>query len=378
MASTSDHKIASLAAGFTLGFGLLTVWEAIKQTRRNRNPLRSAYIYMLWGEIAANLIIAIIGWIFLDGIISPTVPVLFFILFFWVFEVQLLMQIIVNRISIIAEHRSTIFKLKWGTALIITLINIAVFCIWIPSHTVPPASKLIVQINEYWDRVSKVLILLVDAGLNWYFLRTVKKRLLQQHRLKKYEPLVGFNAKLMIVSIAMDGMLIGLMSLPNQVVYIQFHPVAYMVKLNIEMSMASLITRLARGENADEYYPSMSHSNHGASVHDPSNNRTGNNPWAQGNGVQMTNRSKVVAGDSDDETGGAGPRAGIHRRTDIEVKVETDTKTYKVRRDGGRGRGLERVEDELPLTSDTGHPKQVIQIQETSRDPSMTSNDSGP
>ncbi|RSL89779.1 hypothetical protein CEP51_001070 [Fusarium floridanum] len=382
MASTSDIKIASLAAGFTLGFGLLTVWEAIKQTRRNRNPLRSAYIYMLWGEIAANLIIAIIGWIFLDGIISPTVPVLFFILFFWVFEVQLLMQIIVNRISIIAEHRSTIFKLKWGTALIITLINIAVFCIWIPAHTVPPASKLIVQINEYWDRVSKVLILLVDAGLNWYFLRTVKKRLLQQHQLKKYEPLVGFNAKLMIVSIAMDGMLIGLMSLPNQVVYIQFHPVAYMVKLNIEMSMASLITRLARGENADDYYPSMSHSNHGTSGHDPSHNRTGNNPWAHGNGVQMTNRSKVVAGDSDDEAGGSirrdGPGSGIHRRTDIEVKVETDTKTYKVRRDGGRGRGSERVEDELPLTSDTGHPRQVVQIQERSRDPSMTSSDSGP
>jgi hypothetical protein len=58
--------------------------------------------------------------------------------------------------------------------------------------------------------------------------------------------------------------------------------------------------------------------------------------------------------------------------------VEADTKTYKVRRDGGRGRGSGRVEDELPLTSDTGHPRQVIQIQETSRDPSMTSTDSGP
>ncbi|KAM0426000.1 hypothetical protein ACHAPT_008629 [Fusarium lateritium] len=383
MASTSDIKIASLAAGFTLGFGLLTVWEAIKQTRRNRNPLRSAYIYMLWGEIVANLGIAIIGWVFLDGIISPTIPVLFFILLFWVFEVQLLMQIIVNRISIIAEHRSTIFQLKWGTACIITCINIAVFCIWIPSHTVPPANDLyIVRINEYWDRVSKVLILLVDAGLNWYFLRTVKKRLLQQHQLKKYEPLVGFNAKLMVISIAMDGMLIGLMSMRNQVVYIQFHPVAYMVKLNIEMSMASLITRLARGENADDYYPSMSHSNHGTSGQGPSHNRTGHSPWAQGNGVHLTNRSKVVAGDSEEEEGGslsrAGPGSGIHRRTDIEISVETDIKTYKARRDGGRGRAPESVEDELPLTSDTGHPRQGIQIQDNSRDASMTSTDSGP
>ena len=61
-----------------------------------------------------------------------------------------------------------------------------------------------VKVNDVWDRISKVIILIVDAGLNWYFLRTVKKRLVEQHNLKKYEPLVGFNAKLMIVSILMD------------------------------------------------------------------------------------------------------------------------------------------------------------------------------
>lgn len=56
-------------------------------------------------------------------------------------------------------------------------------------------------------------------------------------------------------------MLIGLMSLPNQLVYIQFHPVAYMVKLNIEMSMASLIARLARGQaNNDVRFASDTHS----------------------------------------------------------------------------------------------------------------------
>ncbi|KAH0595442.1 hypothetical protein MHUMG1_06617 [Metarhizium humberi] len=240
MASKGDIQIATLAAGFTLGFGFLTVWEAIKQTRRNKRPCRSAYIYMIWGEILANLAIGVVGYLLLDGIISPTVPVLFCILCLWVLQIQLLMQIIINRIAIIAEHRSTIFKLKWGTAFAITCINIAVFCIWIPAHTVPPASQVV------WDRISKILILLVDAGLNYYFLRTVKRRLILQHALTKYTPLVSFNAKLMVLSVCMD------------VVYIQFHPVAYMVKLNIEMSMADLITRLARSENADTYLPSTS------------------------------------------------------------------------------------------------------------------------
>jgi len=70
--STQDYQVAALAAGFTIGFGLLTVWEAIKQTRRNRNPLRSAYIYMVWGEVTVNLIIAIIAWLFLNGKMGPT------------------------------------------------------------------------------------------------------------------------------------------------------------------------------------------------------------------------------------------------------------------------------------------------------------------
>lgn len=60
------------------------------------------------------------------------------------------------------------------------------------------------EINKYWDPISKVLILLVDAGLNWYFLRIVKVRLLSKHGLVKYKPLVSFNTKLMVVSIGMD------------------------------------------------------------------------------------------------------------------------------------------------------------------------------
>lgn len=150
-------------------------------------------------------------------------------------------------------------------------------------------------------------------------------------------------------------MLIGLMWLPNKRVFIQFHPVTYMVKLNIEMSMASLITRLASRSASDEYYPNMSSSN-------PTNGRSGvvhshvdNSPWAaQGNAIQMKQVSRVVAGDSDEddisnpfEVGAAG--TGIHRRTEFEITVEKDTKGY--------GPRAQASLDELPLTSNVGHPK---------------------
>ncbi|KAF1850929.1 uncharacterized protein K460DRAFT_373064 [Cucurbitaria berberidis CBS 394.84] len=332
--TVQDYQLAALAAGFTIGFGFLTVWEAVKQTRRNRNPLRSGYIYMVWGEVLANIGIGVIGWLFLNGRLGPTIPVLFCILLFWVFEIQLLMQIIINRIALIAEHRSTVRNLKWGTVILITAINIAVFCIWIPAHVLPPVSQTFVKINNVWDKISKVLILIVDAGLNWYFLRTVKLRLVQQHGLTKYAPLVGFNAKLMVVSIAMDALLIGLMFLKNQVVYIQFHPVAYMVKLNIEMSMASLVVRLAQGKPQNdmdpEQYSSTDPNSHSRSAHHHRSGQNGNRNHS--NAIQLSSRPKkgvstmVSSGlskiDSDESLG------GIECRTDLNVVVE-DIKTAK-------------------------------------------------
>ena len=68
--SIEDFKIASLAAGFTLGFGLLTTWTAIQQTMQLTNPWRSVYIYMVWGEIVVNFILAVVAWLFLDGQIT--------------------------------------------------------------------------------------------------------------------------------------------------------------------------------------------------------------------------------------------------------------------------------------------------------------------
>ena len=52
--------------------------------------------------------------------------------------------------------------------------------------------------------MSKIIICLVDASLNWYFLYTVRKRLVKYHGLKKYTSLVRFNFRLMVVSMSLD------------------------------------------------------------------------------------------------------------------------------------------------------------------------------
>ncbi len=70
--SVGDLTLAAAVAGFILGFGFLTTWEAIKQTRSNRSPLRSTYIYMIWGHIISNVGVATIGWLILNGILKPT------------------------------------------------------------------------------------------------------------------------------------------------------------------------------------------------------------------------------------------------------------------------------------------------------------------
>lgn len=51
------------------------------------------------------------------------------------------MQIIINRIAVIAESQATVRMIKYGTIITITLINASVFCIWIPSHLDPPVNE---------------------------------------------------------------------------------------------------------------------------------------------------------------------------------------------------------------------------------------------
>lgn len=71
-----DLAIASLAFGFTIGFGWLTCWTAARQTwraykRSGVDVWRNGYIWMIWLEISVCLSFAIICWLHLKGLIPP-------------------------------------------------------------------------------------------------------------------------------------------------------------------------------------------------------------------------------------------------------------------------------------------------------------------
>ena len=79
-------------------------------------------------------------------------------------------------------------------------------------------SKTYIKINDVWDRCEKVIYLIVDAILNILFVRVVRRNLVKPG-LKKYESLVRFNLYIIGFSLAMDVLIIAMMSLKNSFVY---------------------------------------------------------------------------------------------------------------------------------------------------------------
>ncbi|KAI3535679.1 hypothetical protein CSPX01_11203 [Colletotrichum filicis] len=246
--TNDEQNIASMFWGFTLGVGLWSGVKGYRQSRAswNRTHRVNIYIWLIWAEWIASIVIGIISWCYLTSIIDPSFEYFFFLLILWTIQVQCLMQIIVNRIAILMPIPAQATRLKWGVFGILLAVNISVFCIWIPARL--QINETYIHINEIWDRIEKGIFLLVDAGLNLTFIYLVKSRLIASG-LTKYTALFRFNLAMIAVSMSLDVILIGLMSLPNTLIYAQFHPLAYLLKLHIEMGMADLIAKVVKASN---------------------------------------------------------------------------------------------------------------------------------
>ncbi|KAH7103700.1 hypothetical protein BKA62DRAFT_768635 [Auriculariales sp. MPI-PUGE-AT-0066] len=211
-----DRNVASIAFGFTLGFFYFVLLRVIRETRRVGRF--NTYVIMIWTELAASLVLSFLCYLLVQELVRPTFFVIFFIILqmYSSWAIETLLQIIINRICILLDNRNHRINHKYT------------------------------ELNVYSDRVEKCIYLILDAGLNWFFIRRVKTQLCQYGGFKKYQRLVTFNTRIIWVSIAMDLMIIGMMSYPSELVYTLMHPIQYLVKLNIEMAMSHLIIKVAR------------------------------------------------------------------------------------------------------------------------------------
>lgn len=130
-------------------------------------------------------------------------------------QIQFTLQIIINRISLLLVNKRNINRVKWGVALIASLINISGFCIWIPARL--QISHLYEEINIVWDRTEKAIFLIVDLALNVYFIYLVRSRLIK-YGLTKYNKLFYFNVAMEVISVSLDIILMGATFLPSPVV----------------------------------------------------------------------------------------------------------------------------------------------------------------
>jgi hypothetical protein len=107
--------------------------------------------------------------------------------------------------------------IKWGLFIVVGLVNISVFNIWIPA--LMKTNHTYIALNFVWEHVEKSIFLVIDLGLNMYFLYLVRSELIAQG-LTKYWMLFNFNVGIILLSTSMDILLLGLQSLPNTYEYV--------------------------------------------------------------------------------------------------------------------------------------------------------------
>ncbi|KAK8062244.1 hypothetical protein PG997_014341 [Apiospora hydei] len=231
----STMNTASVFLGLSLGSAIFAAAKAMQQTSRmwKRHRTITTYAIMIWLHWAASIALGIINWFYMWGTIVP--------------------------------------RLKWGTAALMTAINVSVFIIWIPARL--QISQSFINVNRVWDPIEKCLFLLIDLSLNICFIRLVKNRLIA-NGLTKYDKLLSGNLALVVINISLDVrvspplphpprtdladspqppqvIFIGLMWLPNTSVYLNFQSFAYLCKLYIEMTMADLIRKVVRSTDGN-------------------------------------------------------------------------------------------------------------------------------
>ncbi|KPM43693.1 hypothetical protein AK830_g2851 [Neonectria ditissima] len=320
----NDMNIASIAWGVSMGICIFTASKGIQQTINSwkRGRKMNPYVILLWMEWTSSTTMSALVWSYLRGFIEPGFPFFFVIVILWSVQIQALIQIIINRIAILMVNRQEAKKLKIIAFFIMLGINISVFCIWVPARL--QINSTWIKVNSIWDRCEKVIFLIVDAGLNLYFIYLVRTRLIN-NGLTKYGRLFRFNLLMIGLSMTMDVLLIAMMSLPNDIVYLQFHPLAYLVKVHIEMNMAELITKVVKASNSSGY-PDYSGSRSQPTNGKSSGHKTGSKH--QGSMFPGGQTTFIQAGGDNDIELSNRDIGGIQKTTTTQVVVKQNSSGY--------------------------------------------------
>ncbi|TQV91741.1 hypothetical protein IF1G_09807 [Cordyceps javanica] len=223
--------LPSIYFGALLGAFAFTLLEICNQTRRIVQRAgawgwQNSYLYMIWSEAIVNLVFAIITILHFNGNLQGTLAFYFGTVTLWALQTQILSQIIANRVSLIMMSRQRATWMRWGLFVLILGVNAGVYVIWIPAY-LPDASPQRKRLNDIFEKFR-----LIAGGL------------------PKYWALFKMNTVLIVVSTAMDAALLGMLSLSDPYVYVQFAPLAYTIKLYIELVMTSLIAKVVSSEAA--------------------------------------------------------------------------------------------------------------------------------
>ncbi|VUC33987.1 unnamed protein product, partial [Clonostachys rosea] len=77
-----------------------------------------------------------------------------------------------------------------------------------------------IDVNYVWNRIEKRLFLLIDATLRIYFTYLIRIKLIASG-LEKRTPLLTFDIAMVLVSISLDMILVGTISIGNSFIFIQ-------------------------------------------------------------------------------------------------------------------------------------------------------------
>ncbi|KAK1228409.1 hypothetical protein PQX77_008546 [Marasmius sp. AFHP31] len=231
-----DLVLGSIVFGWFLGFVVNVAWTAVLETRRSKRI--SYYIVMIWLEILADVGFSVTTWLYLYKVIPPGLDVFLTLIICWILQAP--PRTLRSGVVLDVHHCQSFVYNNNGPKTargIIGFISISSACIWIPAQL--QINHQFMALNHWWDRFEKSVYLCLDLSLNILFIVLVKKRLVD-HGLKKYLPVFKFNLYIIFLSISMDIVLLGVTALKNGFVYCQFHPVVYIVKLQIEMNMSRI------------------------------------------------------------------------------------------------------------------------------------------